>query len=151
MNRLLVVHDMVCVCLCAVNILLIPRFISVAPSLSVISVVSQSLLHSLARSVIETKRTKKNLWWQKNRCTSSNKKLFCGHFTHFLLIHTSVLVLGEVFLGVFKGNPVLVWWNIHRDTGNTQTNRWAKTIIMQKQRPKENKRLWMCYHESTVL
>ncbi len=26
-----------------------------------------------------------------------------------------------------------------------------KKIIMQKQRPKENKRLWMCYHESTVL
>ncbi len=37
------------------------------------------------------------------------------------------------------------------ETLETQTNRWAKKIIMQKQRPKENKRLWMCYHESTVL
>lgn len=70
---------------------------SLCCSLSPCYLSRQSLLASLTRSVIERKQTKKNLWWQENRRTSSNKKLFCGHFTHFLLIHTSVLVLGEVF------------------------------------------------------
>lgn len=88
---------MVCVRLCAVNILLILRFISLLLLLSLLSQSRQSLLASLTCSVIERKETKKNLWWQKNRRASSNKKLFCGHFTHSTLVHTSVLVLGEFF------------------------------------------------------
>lgn len=97
-----------------------------------LSLLSQSH-QSLTRSVIERKQTKENLWWHKHRRTSSNKKLFCGHFTRSSLVHKRPCPW-RVFLGVFKGNPVLVWWNVHRDTANKQTAKKIKNTEAKTQR-----------------